>query len=144
MNWGWKIAITYSLFAIGTLTVVFISSMKKVNLVEEDYYEKEIKFQDQIDRIKNARELSDDFSIQFDALSGNLQIRYSGGEALNGNIHLYRPSDSDLDMNIPLNLDQNGKQVMDTQMLLKGLWVVKISWEATGKSYYKSEQINIQ
>ena len=55
MNWGWKIALVYTLFALMTLGFVVLGSMKKVNLVEKDYYEKEIKYQEQIDKIRNDK-----------------------------------------------------------------------------------------
>lgn len=144
MNWGWKIAITYTLFAVMTLAFVFFAATKKVNLVEEDYYEKEIKYQEQIERIKNARELSDAFIIMYNTNNALLSLHYAGKESLKGEVHLFRPSDSELDLLLPLNLDNKGNQVVDARTLLKGFWVVKVTWEASGKSYFKSQQIDIQ
>jgi len=144
MNWGWKIAIAYTLFALMTLGFVVIGSMKKVNLVEEDYYEKEIKYQDQIDKMKNTLELGDEFSIQYLKKALQIVVHYEGDEVLKGEIQLFRPSDAGKDILLPVNLDTTGNQVIDVRTLLKGLWVVKVAWEAGGKNYYKSQQIDIQ
>ena len=144
MNWGWKIAITYTLFALMTLAFVVIGSMKKVNLVEEDYYEKEIKYQDQIDKMKNSQLLGDHFHIDYQPKNYLITLQCKVDEPVMGNILLFRPSNSDRDLNIPINLDGMGKQIIDVSTLLKGLWVVKVSWESGGKSFYNSQQIHIQ
>jgi hypothetical protein len=144
MNWGWKIAIVYISFAAMTVTFVVLASMKKVNLVEEDYYEKEIKYQDQIDRIKNTVASEDVFDILYTPTSQELSMQYSGAGTLVGEIQFFRPSDEGQDMLVPLNLDQTGQQKFNTEKLLKGLWVVKVTWETEGTSFYKSQQIHIQ
>jgi len=144
MNWGWKIAIVYTVFAIMTVGFVIYGSMQKVSLVEEDYYEKEIKFQQQIDKIKNAVASPDAVEINYDIAHYLLSIQYSGSDLLKGEIHLFRPSDANEDMLIPLNLDEKGHQKINATTLLKGLWVVKVSWESDGEDYFKSQQITIQ
>ena len=42
MNWGWKITILYIFFAAGILTLVFLSIGQKIDLVDKNYYEKEL------------------------------------------------------------------------------------------------------
>ena len=144
MNWGWKIAIVYIAFALMTVGFVVVGSMQKVSLVEEDYYEKEIKYQEQIDKMKNAVESPDAFSINYNAAQYLLSLKYSGDEFSTGEIHLFRPSDAKKDILLPLNLDEAGLQNIDTKTLLKGLWVIKINWTTKGKDYFKSQQIDIQ
>ncbi len=144
MNWGWKIALVYIGFAVMTVTFVVIGSMQKVNLVEEDYYEKEITYQEQIDKLKNAVDAQEVFGISYNPATYKLTLQYSGKPVINGKIHLFRPSDADKDMFVELKLDPNGQQQLNTKPLLKGLWVVKVDWESGGKGYYKSQQIDIQ
>ena len=45
MNWGYKIMLAYVVFIAGILFLVFKSSSQKVELVTENYYEQELKFQ---------------------------------------------------------------------------------------------------
>ncbi len=144
MNWGWKIAIVYIAFAMMTVGFVVFGSMQKVSLVEEDYYVKEIKYQEQIDRMKNAVESPDGFSVDYNAAQYLLSLQYSGDELVTGEIHLFRPSDAKEDILLPLHPDETGLQNIDAKQLLKGLWVVKVNWTSGGKDYFKSQQINIQ
>ena len=67
----------------------------------------------------------------------------TGNKNLKGVIQLFRPSDSALDLNVHLNLDNSGIQILDVSNLKKGLWVVKVTWENSGSSFYKSKQIEI-
>ena len=50
MNWGWRITIVYSLFALTMIGAVIYSTTLDVNLVEEDYYEKEVNYQQVINK----------------------------------------------------------------------------------------------
>ena len=45
LNWGKGIFITYALFFVMIMSVVVYMSSLDVNLVTEDYYEKELKHQ---------------------------------------------------------------------------------------------------
>ena len=74
MNWGWKICILYSGFALLTLTMVFFAMNQEVFLVSDDYYKQEIEYQGQIDKMENARALSEPLVISYDSLSKNLVI----------------------------------------------------------------------
>lgn len=144
MNWGWRIAIVYTTFALMVLSFVFFSATKKVNLVEENYYEEEINYQDQIDRIKNSKDYGTDFLLTFNEDSNVLSVQYSGKDEIKGELHLFRPSDSDLDMKLPLNLDKNGYQKVDVSSLKKGLWVLKTNWSNKDKSFYKKLSFEIK
>ena len=53
MNWGKGIFIFYSLFVVAILSVVYFAFTQEVNLVSEDYYQQEIAYESQIERIKN-------------------------------------------------------------------------------------------
>lgn len=144
MNWGWKIAIVYTSFALMVLAMVFVSTRKKVNLVEENYYQKEIEFQDQIDRIKNSHAIGDDFMLTFDSLSQLIRVANHSRDEAKGQIHLYRPSDESKDQFIQLDLGQGASKQIDTRSLQKGLWVIKVNWETSEKSYYSSIQVELK
>ena len=49
MNWGYKILMVYVIFIAGILLLVFKSSSQNQDLVTEDYYEQELKYQQKID-----------------------------------------------------------------------------------------------
>ena len=53
-NWGWGIFIVLVLFIAFIGNLVYKSSQVRVDLVSENYYEKEIKYQHQIESEKNT------------------------------------------------------------------------------------------
>jgi len=143
MNWGWKIAIAYIGFACMVVTMVVITSMKSVNLVEKDYYEKEINYQQQIDKIRNAVDIDDQVEVAFDQSNRLFNIKMDGysGDEVNGTVHFFRPSDERLDVEQAIKLDASGKQIINLSSLEKGFWVAKLTWHIGDDSYFK--RINV-
>ena len=65
MSWGWKIVVLYGLFVMMTLSMVFYFMGHDVDLVAKDYYRQEIEYQDQIDKIENARSLKEPIDLEY-------------------------------------------------------------------------------
>ena len=59
ISWGTGIAATYIIFVLATLGMTYAMMTKNVDLVSTNYYEKEIKYQEQIDKINNTSGLND-------------------------------------------------------------------------------------
>ena len=51
MNWGHKIIAVYVVFIAGMIFLVFKSSRQNIELVTEDYYAKELVYQQKIDEL---------------------------------------------------------------------------------------------
>ena len=141
MSWGTKLAIGASIYVIGVLTFVGFSTTQKINLVSKDYYPKEVVYQEQIDKLKNAKELDSD--IQIIQENGSLHIQFPGNmhTQVKGEIIFYRPADYESDIKATIDLDENGLQKLNTNQLLKGMYTIKIDWEHNGIGYYKEEAI---
>ena len=146
MNWGWKIVVVYSLFVLMTLSMVFYFARQKVDLVADDYYKQEIEYQDQMDKISNARSLREPISFTFSTLDRKIQLKFPGAHierGIVGEIRLYRPSDSAEDKNFDIRPNSKGEQVIAVGGLKKGLWRVKISWSSAGMAYYDEKVITL-
>ena len=146
MNWGWKIVVVYSAFVVMTLGMVFYFMGHKVDLVATDYYKQEIEYQDQIDKIANAKSLKEPLGFEFSPARRTVKINFPSEHlvsGLNGKIHFYRPSDSSLDKEFDINPTESGEQVISIGSLNKGLWKVKISWMAADISYYDEKVITL-
>jgi nitrogen fixation protein FixH len=142
MNWGHKITISFILFAALVITMVIISMQQNVNLVAPNYYEEELAYQDQIDRIKNYEALSLKPSINKKGTQFQLSFPTElAGEVKNGEIHFFRPSDAALDKKIILKLDTNNMQRISTASFRKGLWKVKLRWQSEKKEYYSESSL---
>jgi len=139
ISWGTGIVIAIVIFmAIIIATVIFMMN-QDVDLVSSDYYEKGIKYQEQIDMENRSQRLKDNVKMEW---SGDLfEISFPDefhDQTLSGEIFFYRPSDSKKDLRLPLNLTDL-KQYIPVQGLEKGLWRVKLNWNLNNKDYYYSE-----
>ena len=115
-------------------------------LVAKDYYEQEIRYQSQLDRIERVRASRSLASIQYQPAIKTITISIpgsSGQDRPSGKVELYRPSAASLDLSIKLEVDGNGTQQIDTSNLQPGLWKIKITWSAGGKDYFLDQKVRI-
>lgn len=132
------------LFVAFISNLVYKSSQVNIELVSENYYEKEIKYQEQIEREKNSLGLEKD--IHFIVNRSFLEIvlpENFAPEGISGNIQLFKPDDANLDLSLELRTDPSGRQIINTQALKRGWWEIKINWSYRNTDYYKSEKILI-
>ena len=143
MNWGHKIIVVYVLFVAGMGFLAYKASTQNKDLVTEDYYAKELVYQQKIDQSKRASALS--ASVQIKMINNALVVSFPNDFAtkqVKGDVVLYCPSDEKKDM-------QKLFSVTDSAVELKvpahyhGLYYVKINWEVEGISYYHEEKIII-
>lgn len=141
-NWGTGILITIILFFLAVVAFFIYSSNLDINLVEENYYEKELAYQDKINRIKNTEALEGKISILLQ--NKVLQVDFPDffhGKNTEGHVLFYRPSDPAKDFIIPLQLNDSSFQAIDASRLEPGRYLVKIDWTTDGISYYFEEPI---
>lgn len=141
MNWGKGIVITFIAFIAIMVTMVIISvRMEGIELVTENYYEEEIKYQEQID--KEASTLSlDREALKFDGSTKALILDLPIGAK--GTLNLFRPSDIELDQELPVEILEAGEKSVYIGDLKAGYWKVQLSWEENGESYYQEKKINL-
>ncbi|MBK7253217.1 MAG: FixH family protein [Ignavibacteria bacterium] len=128
ISWGIIVMLGFSLFAAGIIAMVSVSMTKNIDLVSDNYYEKGIKYQDQIDMNKNSAEFSD--KIKTEIKDSGLLIEYSE-DLIKGNfsgeIKFYRSSDAKKDFKVNIETDEKGIQLIPVMNLDKGLWKVQFS-----------------
>ncbi|UXX78488.1 FixH family protein [Reichenbachiella carrageenanivorans] len=141
MNWPRSIILAFVLFAGLVITMVVISMKHEVNLVAHNYYEEELAYQDQIDRIQNFNDLADKPTIirRGEEIIVTFPIHLAS-EIQSGEIHFFRPSDNSIDKKIELKLDQAYSQSFPTNGLGKGLWKTKLRWKSNDKEYFSEQR----
>lgn len=137
----WPIAIcTFFAVAItAIISFIVFASRHRMELVRPDYYEEELGFQKQMERVNRTRALADDASVTRDDRSQTIVIRLPvipGQAAGAGQIQLYRPANARLDRRLPLATDPTGRQVVDTRGLANGLWKLRVTWKAGEEEYF--------
>ncbi len=144
-SWGKKITVVYVLFVLFLLLAVLFSFKQDLNLVTDNYYEKELEYQKQIDKEKRAALLPEKPTMFFN----NKILTFTFPKAFNyknisGQIHLYRPSDSKKDIVLPVGVDQTNKQEIGLQSIEKGLWRVKLDWIYDNVTYYGEYNLMVE
>ena len=145
MNWGHKIIIVFVLFAAGILTLVIKSINTKVDMVTNDYYAEELKYQQVIDGREQAALLS--APVKIGQTNSKIVVTFPPemqGHRLTGQVLFYRASDSRQDVTVPLHTDLDGLVMISKQHFQKGSYQVKLQWEAAGKKYFQEDNISVQ
>ena len=143
INWGTGLAIVLALFiAFIMYFVIKISTDKKYDydLVTEEYYKREMVYQKEIDSEENSNSLETNISGERIAegwmLTFPKNFDYS---KIEGTVFLYRPSNKQLDFQLPLQLTSNILLIPD-QRLVAGRWNTIVQWHYEGEDYlYKKE-----
>jgi len=141
MHWGAKIAISLAVFITFILVLGFLMINANTEKAETDYYEKDLRYEQEIQALRNAQNLSE--KVIFEVTEGKLLIRYPKEiENYEGKVLLLRPDDSRKDKTEPMRLDSEKKQIIDLSTLQKGLWKVQVSWKMQNKPY-QTEKFDI-
>lgn len=144
MNWGWKIVLAFGLFGAFIGLLVFRSFQETIDLVSSDYYQQELDYQQQIDKIANDRSLN--VPVTFSQQSQHLIVQFPNDLAaeVKGKIQLFRPSDARNDQIIPIALNASQQQLIATDKLAQGYYKVKVDWSSNNMAYYSEKSIFIQ
>jgi hypothetical protein len=145
MNWGTGITIGIIGFVILSFTMTVIFMSQDVHLVTDDYYEKTLTYQDEIDKQSRTIALNEEVAIKFDGELVNIIFPSEYlKKNLSGEIYFYRPSNPALDVKVLLQISEEGSQVIPVKRLEKGYWRLKLNWTMDDNSYYNEKPIIIQ
>ncbi|MFY0631493.1 MAG: FixH family protein [Flavobacteriaceae bacterium] len=147
MKISWGKGIVIAMVGFVSFIMYFVISMstdKKFShdLVTEKYYEKELNYQQVIDATKNAKSLGEDINIVRD--EKGLQIQFPKifqDKKVEGKVFLYRPSNKQLDFEMPISITDNYLLVPEKR-LLGGRWNIFVNLKYNNKNYYFSKEIN--
>ncbi len=124
---------------------VAFCQMHPAELVTADYYEQEVRYQGQIDRLSRAKAFKGEAGINYDFRARQIRIAlpaaHASGQGIAGSIHLYRPSDAGLDQRLELKTDPQGRQALDARDLSAGLWKVQVLWTNAGQEFLLDEKV---
>ena len=138
INWGTGIVIGMVAF-MGFIMFMVITMMTNKeydhDMVTENYYAKDLVYQNEIDAEKKANSLTS--KIKIEKSSEGLHIYFPEElqeKNVSGSIQMYRPSNEKLDFQIPLQIE-NSTMLIEDSKLVRGSWKVTIDWEMDGEQY---------
>lgn len=145
----WPISITtfFSAAILGCGAFIAFCSRHPADLISPNYYEEEVRYQGQIDRLQHTQERAQLASVAYEVANKRITISLPVGTAqakAAGKIQLYRPSAANLDRQIELAPNPDGVQVIDAAALVPGLWKVRVSWTVGDRDYFMDQKIIIR
>lgn len=143
INWGTGIAIFYVLFVITMIGMVINSTYHKVELVQENYYQKDLQYEAFRLKRQNGNAMAAPIKVEYQQHKKAVSVAFPT-EMLDakGQITFFRPSNKSLDQKITITLDNNGMMNIPlTKTMTRGLWKMQLDWESDGKQFFKEESI---
>ena len=144
--WPYSIIGFFALAIVAAVVWVTFCIGHSTDLVAADYYEQEVEYQDQLDRMDHGQSLGERASIAYDPQAGIIRVQVPREHAVlepKGFVHLYRPSKASLDRMIPLELNTAGQQTLEAGSLKPGLWDVRVRWTSEGREFFLNEKLSI-
>lgn len=138
MNWGYKITFLYIGFVMMIGTCVTVAMMSDFDLVEENYYEQEITYQDRINAIKRTNALKTQPSIE--VIDSIWMVHLNNQQKVNSaTLVLYHPQFKKEDKE--WSWDNTSTHVLGKVKGVKGKRKLKIEWQSGGEEYYYEKNI---
>jgi nitrogen fixation protein FixH len=144
----WPVAITIFFACVipACVGLVIFCSRHPADLVAADYYEQEVRYQGQIDRLQHAQQRAQLASVAYNATSKQITISLPTDVPLTnvmGTITLYRPAAMNQDRTFKFEPGANGVQNLDASGLVTGLWKVRVSWTIGQEDYFLDQEVVI-
>jgi nitrogen fixation protein FixH len=143
INWGTGIVIAFIAFM--SFIMYFVITMSTDNaydhdLVVEEYYKQELQFDKNITKIEHSKTLTTNVNLK--QTEDGILITFPKDletQKIKGKVFLYRPSNKQLDFDIPIKLSNHNLLIPDNR-LLDGRWNITVDWSYNNDEYmYKTE-----
>lgn len=144
--WPWAIVLVLVIFAGSMISVMTMFLRQDMHLVTDDYYAQEVRYQKRIDHQRNARESGRAPKINYHKDQQQLHFDFPDKSAKDrsGEIHLYRPSDADIDKRVAIKTGALGQQAVSMEGMKPGRWVIKVAWSEREVDYYMEQDLFIR
>jgi len=129
IRWTSGIVLFMLVFMIALGSFAYIGTRQKPILVQQNYYEEGVKFQDKINARQRANSLKDQPAMIFNGKSFSFSIPQKNAE--NISLYFYRNNDHKLDKKI--SVEHPGS--IPLEELVKGWWKVTLDWTVDDELY---------
>ena len=118
--------------------MVYVMFQQSNQLVEEDYYEKSVGYEQRIQAKRNSKGLEGQIEVRNDDKYVAIEFpsSVSVSEIESGDIHFYQAIDGTKDAHFGFSKDGGQTQIIKKDKLASGHYIIKLSWVENGKDYY--------
>jgi hypothetical protein len=138
MNWGTKLIIGMLCF-MGFIISMGVSMFRSETdaLVDNDYYEKGIHYNQDYNRKENVK--LDHAEPIFLILRDTLRIQFV--DSAEGSVNLIRTADKRMDSLGSFQSNEKNQLLFPLKGKASGLWKVQLDWKSKGKSYLYEKEV---
>jgi hypothetical protein len=133
--WPYAIILYFIVFIIGIVAWVGFAMRNDQELVRADYYEHEIKYQSEIERLERASMSPAQINFQSDKRTLTIELPPM---STNAKIYFYRPATAKLDKRFDLRAST---ETMDVKNFERGLWRIRLAWNLNGAEYRHDQSL---
>jgi hypothetical protein len=143
-NWGWGVVILYGSFVLMLGTMAVKSTQHGISLVDENYYQKDIEFEEHLNKMNNSNGLPNQLKVDYTSEDQQIILSFPDDlKAITGEILCFRPSDESKDFKVKIAPDGSFQQAIATADMITGLWRIQVNWSADGRDFYSEELVII-
>ena len=142
INWGTGIVIAIALFITFILSFVYKTLFMEEyehHLVSEDYYKDELHYQEEIDKLNNAKYLTE--NVILSNTEQGIIIQFPKDKDFNkieGKVNFLRRSNDKLDFEKKIDLSSHSMLIEDS-ILVTGKWEIRVDWQYNDEEYLLKE-----
>lgn len=143
LDWGHGIAIALGSFMIFILALLF-SAGDTGSLVTENYYEKELTFQNEIDALRSAKALPAEEQPEVIMQANGINFDFPDSidaSQFKGEVYLLRNEDDTKDVRMPIKLQSRNQFLVPSVKLQDGVYELNLSWKINDKEYLIKKSI---
>ncbi|MBL7711084.1 MAG: FixH family protein [Chitinophagaceae bacterium] len=145
MNWGYKILTVIMVFITAMGTMITIAMRQQNDLVDEQYYVRELRHQELIDAGRNLQSLGGD-GVVLRQDQGVLVVRIPKAAAADltaSTLSLICPADKRRDRSFAFLPDTEGVFRMPAKDIPKGAYLLRLNWRSGTVPYYNEQSFRV-
>ena len=143
-NFGHGVIVVLSLFALmlGWFMVRAIANAEE--LVTENYYEKELLFQQDLDKLERAAAHGE--AVRMEVKDQQLRITFPAalrGKAISATLEMMRPSDARADQRMELQATTEGALAIPVADWMRGRYRARLEWRVDGSEHLSEQHVTV-
>lgn len=144
--WMWGLTASIVVFIAFFAGFAIWTFQDDVELVYDNYYDKDVVFDQQIKRVGRTQALPIKPTLKYSQTTQVLDLKFPlalGHIPTEGVVLLFRPADLHRDRLFPMVLVGDSVQAIALNDLDPGLWRIKLNWSSGGEEYYLEQSLMV-
>ncbi|MBC8374516.1 MAG: FixH family protein [FCB group bacterium] len=144
--WMWGLTATIVVFIAFFVGFAIWTFQDDVELVYDNYYDKDVVFDQQIKRVARTQALPFKPILTYHQTTQVLDVKFPlalGHMPTDGEVLLFRPADLHRDRLFRLILEGDSLQLIELPDMDQGLWRIKLNWTSGGEEYYLEQSLMV-